>query len=262
MSFFAIWGVGALVVWAYMTLGWLVSVRLKNASIVDVLWGAGFVILAWTYFLLADDGYAGRKQLITILATIWGLRLSLHILVRNWGEGEDYRYQQFRQKYGPERYWWFSYFQVFLLQGVLMLVISLPLLAAQYYDAPDQLTVLDGVGALVWLVGFIFEAGGDLQLMLFKRNPANEGKILDSGLWGWTRHPNYFGDAAQWWGFWLIAASTGWGALTVFAPLIMNYLLVFVSGVAMLERNMRQKPKYEDYMARTSAFFPRPPRGS
>jgi steroid 5-alpha reductase family enzyme len=119
---------------------------------------------------------------------------------------------------------------------------------------------LDGIGALVWLVGFIFEAGGDWQLMQFKRDPANKGKVLDSGLWAWTRHPNYFGDAAQWWGFWLIAVSTGWGALTIFAPAIMTWLLVFVSGVAMLERAMRKKPKYDEYMQRTSAFFPRPPK--
>jgi steroid 5-alpha reductase family enzyme len=260
MSFFEIWGIGALIIWAYVTVVWVISVFLKNASIVDIFWGLGFVVLAWTYFALADDGFAGRKTLITALVTIWGVRLSLHILVRNWGEGEDYRYQQFRQKYGPERYWWFSYFQVFVLQGALMVIISAPLLAAQYYDSPDTFTVLDGLGALVWLVGFIFEAGGDWQLMQFKRDPANEGKVLDSGLWAWTRHPNYFGDAAQWWGFWLIAAGTGWGALTVFSPVIMTLLLVFVSGVAMLERKMREKPKYDAYMARTSAFFPRPPK--
>jgi steroid 5-alpha reductase family enzyme len=262
MSFFEIWGIGALIIWAYVTGAWIISVALKNASIVDVFWGMGFVVLAWTYYALADDGFVARKTLITALVSIWGGRLSLHILVRNWGKGEDYRYQQFRQQYGPERYWWFSYFQVFLLQGALIVIISAPLLAAHYYETPDRFTVLDGIGALVWLIGFIFEAGGDWQLMQFKRDPANVGKVLDSGLWAWTRHPNYFGDAAQWWGFWLIAASTGWGALTIFAPAIMNWLLVFVSGVAMLERNMRQKPKYDEYMQRTSAFFPRPPKPS
>lgn len=260
MSFFAIWGIGALVAWVYMTLIWIVSVRLKNASIVDPFWGAGFAVLAVTYYLLAEDGFDGRKTLITVLAAVWGLRLALHLVWRNMGKGEDYRYQQFRQKYGPQRYWWISYFQVFMLQGVLMVIISAPLLAAQFYGDPDRFTALDVLGVLLWGVGFFFEAVGDWQLARFKSKPANKGRVLDRGLWAWTRHPNYFGDAAVWWGHYLIAASTGWGALTVFAPALMTFLLVFVSGVAMLERHMREKPKYATYMARTSAFFPRPPR--
>ncbi|GAB4417064.1 MAG: DUF1295 domain-containing protein [Anaerolineae bacterium] len=260
MSFFEIWALGAAVIWAYMTLLWLASVRLKNASIVDPFWGAGFAVLAVTYLVLAEDGFGGRKALITILTVIWGLRLSLYLAWRNRGKGEDYRYQQFRQRFGPQRYWWISYFQVFLLQGALMAIISAPLLAAQYFGEPDHFTVLDGLGVLVWGVGFFFEAVGDWQLAQFKRDPANRGKVFDRGLWAWTRHPNYFGDAAVWWGFYLIAASTGWGALTVFGPALMTYLLIFVSGVTMLERAMRQKPKYAAYMARTSAFFPRPPK--
>ncbi len=261
MSFFEIWGTGALVVWAYVTVIWIASVILKNASIVDIFWGLGFVVLAWVYFALAGDGFQGRKLLIGALATIWGLRLSIHIARRNIGHGEDPRYQNFRQQFGPDRYWWVSYFQVFILQGVLMVIISLPLLAAQAIDSA-RFTVLDGLGALVWLIGFVFEAGGDWQLAQFKKDPANQGKVLDSGLWAYTRHPNYFGDAAQWWGFWLIAAGTGWGALTIISPALMTFLLVYVSGVAMLERHMRDKPKYADYMHRTSAFFPRPPRST
>lgn len=258
MSFFAIWGIGALVIWAYVSLVWIISVYLKNASIVDIFWGMGYVLIAGVYYALGD-GYSGRKVLITVLVALWGLRLSLHIAARNLGKGEDYRYQNFRQKYGPERYWWFSYFQVFLLQGVLLVLISAPLLAAQQFG-PDSFTVLDLLGALVWAVGFYFEAVGDWQLAQFKRNRANEGKVMDRGLWAWTRHPNYFGDATVWWGFYLIAVSSGWGILTIFGPALMNFLLVYVSGVAMLERHMRQKPKYDDYIKRTSAFFPRPPR--
>lgn len=259
MSFFEMWGTGALVIWAYVTAIWLISVVLKDASIVDSFWGLGFVVLAGLYYALDGDGYHGRKLVILVLTAIWGLRLSIHIALRNAGKGEDPRYQNFRQTYGPDRYWWFSYFQVFLLQGALIVIISAPLMAAMAIAGPDAFTVLDGLGALVWLVGFVFEAGGDWQLARFKRDPANEGQVLDSGLWAYTRHPNYFGDAAQWWGFWLIAASTGWGALTVFSPALMTTLLVYVSGVAMLERRMRQKPKYADYIRRTSAFFPRPP---
>jgi len=260
MSFFALWAIGALVVWGYMTILWIASVFTKNASIVDPFWGAGFAVLAVTYYLLTKDGFGGRKVLITLLTLVWGLRLSGYLAWRNRGKGEDYRYQQFRQRFGPHRYWWISYFQVFLLQGVLMLIISAPLLAAQYFEEPDHFTVLDGLGALLWGVGFFFEAVGDWQLAQFKKDPANQGKVFDRGLWAWTRHPNYFGDAAVWWGYYLIALSTGWGALTIFAPALMSYLLVFVSGVAMLERAMRQKPKYAEYMARTSAFFPRPPK--
>ena len=139
MSFFEIWGIGALVAWVYMTLIWIVSVRLKNASIVDPFWGAGFAVLAVTYYLLAEDGFDGRKTLITVLAAVWGLRLALHLVWRNMGKGEDYRYQQFRQKYGPQRYWWISYFQVFMLQGVLMVIISAPLLCRAVLRRPGSL---------------------------------------------------------------------------------------------------------------------------
>ncbi len=198
MSFFAIWGIGALVAWVYMTLIWIASVRLKNASIVDPFWGAGFAVLAVTYYLLAEDGFGGRKTLITALAVVWGLRLSLHLFWRNKGKGEDYRYQQFRQKYGPQRYWWVSYFQVFLLQGALMVIISAPLLAAQFYGDPDRFTVLDALGTLLWGVGFFFEAVGDWQLAQYKKKHGNKNKVFDRGLWAWTRNPNYFSDAAVW----------------------------------------------------------------
>jgi steroid 5-alpha reductase family enzyme len=260
MTFFELWALSALVILIYMILVWIVSVALKNASIVDTFWGLGFVLVAVTAFILADDGFQGRKVLITALVTIWGVRLAAHITRRNWGKGEDFRYQAFRQKYGPERYWWFSFFQVFLLQGVLLWIIAAPLVAAQVFASPDHFTLADGIGVLVWGVGFFFEAVGDWQLVRFKKNPANQGKVLDRGLWAYTRHPNYFGDAAVWWGYYLIALSTGWGALTIFSPALMSFLLVFVSGVAMLEKSMRQKPKYDDYRRRTSAFFPRPPR--
>jgi steroid 5-alpha reductase family enzyme len=260
MSFFEVWGIGALVVWGYVTLIWIASVILTNASIVDIFWGLGFVVLSLVYFGLSTDGFHGRQFLILALVTTWGLRLSGYILARNWGKGEDYRYRNWREQYG-QRYWWISYFQVFILQGAIMWLISATLLAAFYYDTPDYLTPLDVVGVMLWTVGFFFEAVGDWHLMQFKRNPANEGKVLDSGVWAYTRHPNYFGDAAQWWAYYLIALSTGWGALTVFGPALMTFLLIYVSGVAMLERSMKQKPKYADYIARTSAFFPRIPKG-
>lgn len=256
-SFFTIWGSGFLIIMGLMTLLWLLSVYLKNASIVDPFWGTGFVVLAWFYFS-QTGGADGRNLLITSLATIWGLRLSLYLLWRNRGKGEDPRYRQFRQNYGPDRYWWFSFFQVFLLQGVLMLLVSTPLLGAQIRGA--GLNWLDGVATAVFLIGFAFEAGGDFQLARFKANPANKGKLLTSGFWRYTRHPNYFGDSAVWWSFGLFSLAAGsiWATL---GAVLMTVLIIRVSGVALLEKNLKQsKPGYEAYVKNTNAFFPWFPR--
>ena len=236
-----------------MVLLWLLSLALKNASIVDIFWGIGFVIVTWLAFSLGA-GYIPRKQLVAVLVTIWGLRLALHIGIRNWGKPEDFRYAKWRQENGP-RWWWFSFFQVFLLQGVLMWIISAPLIAAQTSGYPVIITPLDMIGVVLWLIGMFFEALGDLQLMLFKANPANKGKLLTTGVWRFTRHPNYFGESALWWGYYVIALASGsWW--TVFSPIIMTWLLLRVSGVAMLERTMKVKSGYEEYMKNTSAFFP------
>ncbi len=259
MTFFEVYAIGLGVIVVLMTFLWLLSLSLKNSSIVDIFWGTGFVIANWVYFLLTPDGAAPRKLLIGLLVTIWGLRLSIHILLRNWGKPEDFRYQKFRKDAGP-KYWWVSFFRVFLLQGVLMWIISAPLLAAQRGPLPDSLTALDYIGFVVWLIGFFFEAAGDLQLNRFKANPANKGKVLDQGVWKYTRHPNYFGDSAQWWGYYLIAAAAG-GWWTVFSPIIMTLFLLRVSGVALLEKTLESRPGYKEYIQRTSAFVPWFPRG-
>ncbi|MEJ5223817.1 MAG: DUF1295 domain-containing protein [Anaerolineales bacterium] len=236
---------------------WLLSLAIRNASIVDIFWGAGFVIVAWLAALRSETT-DWRGWLLTGLVTVWGVRLSLHIFLRNHAKPEDFRYAAWRAQYG-QKWWWYSFFHVFALQGGLLWVISAPLVAASTARGASAPHVLDGLGVAVWLVGFIFEAGGDWQLAQFKKDPANRGKLMTSGLWRYTRHPNYFGDAAQWWGFWLIAAAGGaWW--TVFAPLLMTWLLVRVSGVAMLERSMSARPGYAEYARRTSAFFPWPPR--
>jgi len=259
MSLFQIIGLSLGVALVYMTAIWLVSLAQRNASIVDAFWGLGFVLLAAVYFVAAD-GFVGRKILITSLVAVWGLRLSLYILWRNWGKGEDYRYRAFREKAG-ERFWWVSFFQVFLLQGVLLWLISAPILAAQFYDSPDELTVVDGLGALVWAVGLFFEAVGDWQLASFKADPANKGRVMQSGLWRYTRHPNYFGDATVWWGYFVIAAGTIEGLWTVISPILMTVLLMRVSGVALLEKaQVRSKPQYRAYIDSTSAFLPWFPR--
>lgn len=257
------------VILACMVALWLLSLAIKNASIVDIFWGTGFVIVDWFTTLSLRDTFqmisapltaesAWRGWLLTGLVTVWGLRLSLHIFLRNYGKPEDFRYAAWREQYG-KKWWWYSFFHVFALQGALLWVISAPLVAGQMPHAGPVPHLLDVLGVGVWLVGFIFEAGGDWQLAQFKKDPANRGKLMTIGLWRYTRHPNYFGDAAQWWGFWLIAAAGGaWW--TVFAPLLMTWLLMRVSGVAMLERSMQSRPGYAEYARKTNAFFPWWPR--
>jgi steroid 5-alpha reductase family enzyme len=196
---------------------------------VDSFWGSGFVIVFWTVTFLTLKPLTLRLVLLGTIVTVCGLRLSLYIFFRNKGEGEDFRYAAWRAEAGPS-WWWRSFFKVFLLQGALMWIIAVPLIATQTGDTTSPLKCLGYTGAALWLVGFIFETGGDLQLARFKSNPANKGKLLTSGLWSLTRHPNYFGDAAQWWGFWLIAASAG-ALWTIFSPIIITFLLMRVSGV-------------------------------
>jgi len=254
MTFIEIYLVGGAAILAMMVLLWLASLALKNASIVDIFWGAAFVLANWVYFLLTPDGAPERKLLISLLVTVWGLRLSLYILWRNHDKPEDFRYQKWRNENGAA-WWWRSFFQVFLLQGLLAWIISIPLLAAQAAPQPRGLMLLDFLGILLWAIGFFFEAVGDWQLARFKANPANRGKVLDSGVWRYTRHPNYFGDSAQWWGFYLIALAAG-GWWTVYSPILMTFLLLRVSGVALLEKTLEQRPQYRDYIEKTSAFIP------
>ncbi|HSB12765.1 MAG TPA: DUF1295 domain-containing protein [Blastocatellia bacterium] len=240
---------------ALMLSVWLLSLVKKDASIVDIFWGLGFVLIALTCYVVAD-GHPGRKTLVTVLTTVWGVRLALHILWRNKGKGEDFRYRAMRARHG-KRFPIVSLVSVFALQAVLMWIISLPLQVAEISRVPARLTWLDWVGATVWLIGFLFESAGDFQLSRFKSDPNNKGKVMDRGLWRYTRHPNYFGDALLWWGFFLIALSTPAGLWTVISPLVMTGLLMKVSGVALLEKTLvKTKPEYSDYVRRTSAFFP------
>jgi steroid 5-alpha reductase family enzyme len=237
-----------------MLLLWVLSLRLRNASIVDPFWGAGYVMVGWLA-ALGTDGAEPRRTIALALVTLWGLRLSLHLLRRNAGHGEDPRYAAMRRGHGA-RFWWVSLFTVFLFQGVLMWIVSLPVQAALVAPGPAGLGPLDLVGIAFWGVGFLFEAVGDRQLARFKADPANRGAVMDRGLWRYTRHPNYFGDAAQWWGLGLLALSTGaWWALL--SPVVMNVLLLKVSGVAMLEKDIgERRPGYRAYVERTNAFLP------
>jgi steroid 5-alpha reductase family enzyme len=255
MTFFQIYIQGLLAIMSMMTLLWISSIYLKNVSIVDPFWAMGFIIAAVSYYL-NTEGHGIRKELVIGLVIIWGLRLSIYLGWRNWGKGEDYRYQKFRKDYGEHRYWWLSFFQVFLLQGVLCWLVSAPLLAAMYYAPQGILNFFDYMAIAIWTIGFIFEAGGDFQLAHFKNKPSNKGKLLQSGLWKYTRHPNYFGDATIWWSFGLFSVAVD-SYLPLFGPILMTWLIVKISGVNLLEQTLKDtKPKYKEYDEKTNAFFP------
>ena len=245
----------SLIILVLLILLWVVSVFIKNVSIVDLFWGFGFVVIN-TLYVLSSSEVTARQLLVLVLVSVWGLRLSVYLAWRNIGKAEDFRYQEFRRKYGPERYWWFSFFQTFLLQGVLMMLISTPLLGANFGEQNSRLQWLDYAGILVWIIGFSFEAGGDFQLARFKSNPQNKGKVLNTGFWKYTRHPNYFGDSAVWWSYALfsIAAGSYWLSL---GSVLMTLLIIKVSGVALLEKSLTStKPQYSEYIRRTNAFLP------
>ena len=241
---------GALLVVAVA--GWLISLPLRNVSLVDSIWSLKFLLCAGVY-VAAQAMPSQRAQLMLVLVALWAVRLSAHITWRNHGHGEDRRYQQIRRNNDPG-FAFKSLYIVFGLQALLAWIISLPLLAAATSTAP--LGLLDAVGCALWLVGFVFEAGGDWQLARFTANPANAGKVMDRGFWGWTRHPNYFGDACAWWGLSVLGiAAGGWWSIP--GPLLMTLLLLKVSGVTLLEKDIgERRPGYADYVRRTSAFLP------
>ena len=196
---------------------------------------------------------------LAVLA-LWAVRLSLHLHRRNHGRPEDRRYQAWRKQYG-QKFWWVSLFTVFLLQGALLWVISLVAQAGQWAPKPDRFIWLDGLGLLLWAVGFFFEAVGDYQLAVFKKNPANKGKAMAQGLWRYTRHPNYFGECLMWWGIFLVTLATPGGFWSIVSPVTITYLLLKVSGVTLLERTIVEtRPEYREYQERTSAFIPRLPK--
>jgi steroid 5-alpha reductase family enzyme len=247
----------ALALAGLMFASWLVSLPLRDASIADIVWGLGFVLVAWTS-LLAASHVGERGWLLAGLTTIWGLRLAGYLLWRKWGQPEDPRYAALRERSGP-RFWLTSLGIVFGLQGLLIWLVSLPLQMAIPRGGP--LRLVDGAGLGLWVVGFLFESVGDWQLARFKAQPANAGRVCDRGLWRYTRHPNYFGDFLVWWGLWLLALGGGADVWTIVSPLLMSWLLIRVSGVVLTERRLAQRSEaYRRYMQRTSRFFPWPPR--
>lgn len=250
------WLIGLAVMLGAGVLIWIGSLIRRDASLVDRFWSLLFVVAGFTYALATPASSGPRRTLVLVLVTVWGLRLAIYLTWRNWGAGEDYRYVAMRERFGEDRFPLISLPYVFGLQGVLAWLVSMPLLAAVNGTAP--LGWLDVGGVVIFGVGLFFEAFGDWQLTRFKANPANAGKVMDRGLWGLTRHPNYFGDFAVWWGIFLIGASAG-GWWAVFGPVVMSVLLMRVSGAALLERSLtKTKPKYEEYVRTVNAFFPGP----
>ena len=252
----AVFGFSALAIVVLMFGMWVLSVVLSDVSIVDLVWGLAFVIVAHVARAVGDPN--ARVDLLTALVTIWGFRLSGYLLWRNWGTGEDKRYVAMRKHFG-DKFWWFSLIQTFGLQGALVLIVSLPV---QLTAAGDDVALgwVAWLGAAIWLVGFTFETVGDAQLARFKAKPENKGQVMDRGLWRYTRHPNYFGDFTVWWGLFLVSLAAGgwWG---IIGPIVMSVFLLRVSGVTMLERTItKRRPGYADYIARTSTFFPWPPK--
>ncbi len=250
MSYFYTLG---LVLWLYMTSWFLVSIIKKRNDVADVAWGLGFVLLTWISFLISDNDSV-RPLLVNLMVSIWGLRLSYHIYKRNKGKTEDYRYLKWRNDWGK----WFylrSYFQVYLLQGLFLFLIVSPVLFINK-NSSLSLNIIDLLGFCVWFTGFLFESIGDAQLKKFISNPENKGKLMRSGLWQYTRHPNYFGEVLGWWGIWIISISITNGFYFIIGPITITYLILKVSGVPMLEKKMEENPDFADYKKTTSVFIP------
>ncbi len=243
---------------------WVISIQLKDVSFIDGFWAFGMVIMAMLTWLQTPGGNVDRKTLLLGLTALWGFRLALHLFTRWIKEGVDPRYARILGRLMEKKGWSFakaSLVQVFLLQAPLLYVVCLPAQLGQFDASPEPLGLLAWIGVALAITGIGFETIGDWQLRNFKNDPGNKGKVLDSGLWRYTRHPNYFGDVLTWWGLWLIAAETQSGRWAVVGPLLLTFLLIKWSGVPLLELSLKKsRPGYEDYVARTSAFFPLPPK--
>ena len=246
-----------LILFTYMSLWFVVSLIKKRNDVADVAWGLGFVLMAWTSFFLAGD-FSMRGLLVCTLVSIWGLRLAWHIITRNKVKKEDYRYLAWRKQWGK----WFylrSYVQVYVLQGFLLFLIVLPVLLINK-SSVSLLGWTDFAGVAVWFFGFYFEVFGDAQLAKFIKNPANKGKLMQSGLWAYTRHPNYFGEVTQWWGLWFLTLAVSGGLIGIIGPITITFLILKVSGIPMLEKKMEENPEFAEYKRRVSVFFPLLPK--
>ena len=244
-------------VFGYMTAWFILSIVLKRNDFVDVAWGLGFVVLSWTMYISRSSL---QLSLAVLLSTLWGLRIATHIFLRNIKKTEDFRYLQWRKDWGK----WFllrSYFQIYMLQGLFMLIISAPIIFLGVNGA-DTLLPIHFVAVALWSIGFFFEAVGDYELGQFIKNPKNKGEVMQEGLWRYTRHPNYFGEVTQWWAIWLISFGSPWFIYAIVGPLTITVLILKVSGVPLLEKKYKGNKKFEAYKKQTSIFFPLPPKKS
>lgn len=246
-----------LILFVYMNFWFVISLIKKRNDLADIAWGLGFILLSWSAFFIFGN-FHQRSFLVNFLITLWGLRLSFHIYNRNKNKKEDYRYLAWRKEWGK---WFFlrSYFQIFILQGAFLFLIIQPVLIINK-NSFSSLNFLDFLGIFVWFFGFLFETIADKQLSDFIKNPKNKGKILTSGLWHYSRHPNYFGEVVLWWGIWLISLNVDLGFFTIIGPLTITFLILFVSGVPLLEKKYQGRADFEEYKKRTSVFIPLPPK--
>ncbi|MBC7981735.1 DUF1295 domain-containing protein [Candidatus Parcubacteria bacterium] len=244
----------AVALFIYMNIWFIVSLVKKRNDIADVAWGLGFIALTLLSFWARDYESGLRGMLVLMLVGVWGLRLAYHIYKRNKGKTEDYRYLAWRQEWGT----WFyirSYFQVYILQGILLFLIVLPVLVINK-NMENSIGIVDGIGLIIWIIGFVFESVGDRQLAVFIKNPENKGKLMKEGLWKYTRHPNYFGEVTMWWGIWIISLSADMVWFSVLGPLTITILILKISGIPLLEKKMKENPDFAEYASKTSMFIP------
>lgn len=243
-----------LFIYAFFTAFFLLAVYKSDNSIIDIAWGLGYVFAA-NFALYITDNFNPRTILITLIVSVWGLRLAYHIMKRNWGKGEDYRYQKWRENW--DNFYLKSYFRIFILQATLLFIIASPII--KVINSPYQaLKISDFIGLAVWGIGFFFEAAADKQLQDFIKKPAEEkdGHIMKEGVWKYSRHPNYFGETLIWWGIFIITLSVSGGWKFIYSPILITYLLLFVSGVPLLEKRYADDEEYQKYAEKTNKFFP------
>jgi steroid 5-alpha reductase family enzyme len=241
-----------------MTIWFIFSIVKRRNDLADIAWGLGFVLVAWFSFFSAEQAFSWRSILLSVMISVWGFRLSLHIYKRNKNKAEDSRYLKWRETWG-EYFYIRSYFQVFLLQGLFVFLISLPVIYVQSITS-TKLNFFDLLGFIIWVTGFIFEAVSDQQLKEFLSSPENKGQIMQDGLWRYSRHPNYFGEVVQWWGIWVVSFGVGASLITLISPILITLLILFVSGIPLLEKKYSGRADFQEYKKRTSIFIPLPPR--
>lgn len=240
------------IIFIFMNLFFVLSLSFKRNDIADSAWGIGFIVLAIVNLVLSKD-FQQTKYIITFLVFLWGLRLSLYITLRNLGKKEDFRYKEWREKWGKSAVFK-SYLQVFLLQGFFMFLISMPVNLYNRFDG--GVNFYSFIGLLIWVIGFYFETVGDLEMFFFKKNPKNKGRVMKYGLWQYTRHPNYFGEVTMWWGIWILTTGSTYWLLGIIGPLTITFLLLKVSGIPLLEKKYNDNKEYQEYKKQTSAFIP------